>query len=318
MPEIVNQLVVLSIAGIMTLAHGHGAQQPANQPVSAVVVLTPTAQLVLVVAALTPAPHSDQVSTAANGTATPAAAPAPANKPPATRIAAPPAKPTAPPGSPAGVTCQPIQGQTYGAMSIRGGPTNRPATEHADLNLGRRGWKPVNGGLALLNLGGPTDGNAPRFSGLFAPARSPRMIAAYQVYNWDFASGRRTTAIGNPAVTLLGFATAPGEIIHVPNAGYSIGSGFATLVLYAEPSRITLKYTREDNVAVGYTLHIENVCVDPRLLGLYRALNDSGRRQLPALRNGQPLGSATGTQILVGIQDSGTWMDPRSRKDWWQ
>jgi hypothetical protein len=319
MPEIVKQLVVLGIAGMMAVLRGYTVPPPSS-PAAAEVIVVEAVQQADPLATLTsmpatPSHHGEQLATpepansiAQSGTAAAASAAVAA---PARRAA------TAPP-SPAAISCRPIPGQAYGSLSIRGGPTNRPAAEHADLNLGRRAWRPVNASLALQNLGGPTDGNAPRFSSMFAPSRFPRPTGAYQVYNWDFGSGRRTTPIGNPEVTLVGFATTAGEIIRVPNAGYSIGSGYAALVLYAEPSRITLKYTREDNVAVGYTLHLENVCVEPRLLALYRALNSSGRRQLPAVGNGQPLASAAGSQILVGIQDSGTWMDPRSRKDWWQ
>jgi hypothetical protein len=165
---------------------------------------------------------------------------------------------------------------------------------------------------------GPADARAPQVSGLFAPRRFPVIAGVYQVYNWDFSSAQRTTPIANPGVTLAGLAVAPGEVIYLPVAGYNIGEGYNALVLYAAAGRLTLKYTREDNVVNGYTLHIENVCVEPQLLALYQSLNNGGRKRLPALRNGQPLGSATGTQILLGIQDAGAWMDPRSRKDWWQ
>ena len=89
------------------------------------------------------------------------------------------------------------------------------------------------------------------------------------------------------------------------------------MVLYADAERITLKYTREDSVVNGYTVHIENVCVDPALLNLYRSLDAAGRPQLPALHNGDILGTAAGDQIAVAINDYGTFMDPRSRKDWW-
>ncbi|MCL7454490.1 MAG: hypothetical protein M8467_15740, partial [Anaerolineae bacterium] len=67
-----------------------------------------------------------------------------------------------------------------------------------------------------------------------------------------------------------------------------------------------------------YTVHVENVCVEPSLLALYRQWDAAGRVRLPALRGGQPFGRARGTEIGVAIRDSGTFMDPRSRKDWWQ
>jgi hypothetical protein len=119
-------------------------------------------------------------------------------------------------------------------------------------------------------------------------------------------------------VTLLGMTTQPGEIIRVPDAGYSIGEGMQVLVLYATTERITLKYTREDNVVDGYTLHIEGVCVEPQLRALYQQMNANGRRQLPSLPAGQPFGRARDREIRISVRDKGTFMDPRSAKDWWQ
>ena len=113
-------------------------------------------------------------------------------------------------------------------------------------------------------------------------------------------------------------AAWPEEIIRVPDSGYSLGSGYEVLVLYASTNRITLKYTLDDNVVWGYTVHVENVCVDPNLLALYQTWNSAGRGQLPALRNGQAFGRARDSEIGVVIRDNGAFMDPRSRKDWWQ
>jgi hypothetical protein len=39
---------------------------------------------------------------------------------------------------------------------------------------------------------------------------------------------------------------------------------------------------------------------------------------LPALWPGQPLSLARGSKIDAAIRDSGAFLDPRSRKDWWQ
>jgi hypothetical protein len=82
--------------------------------------------------------------------------------------------------------------------------------------------------------------------------------------------------------------------------------------------RIGSKYTNNDNVVSGYTLHVENVCVGPRLLALYQAWNSVGRGRLPALRAGQAFGQAIGHEIGVAIRDYGSFLDPRSRKDWWR
>lgn len=109
------------------------------------------------------------------------------------------------------------------------------------------------------------------------------------------------------------------EAVRIPSRGADIYQGtYRALVLYAEERRITLKYTREDRVVAGYTVHLENVCVDPNLLELYRESDSRGRASLPALRNGETLGVAAGGEILVAIRDAGSFMDPRSRKDWWR
>lgn len=214
--------------------------------------------------------------------------------------------------------CQPISTETYGALSVNPPPTDRPAEQHADLNLGLRGYTPTSATLALVNLGGPVDTSAPQFPGLFGDNRTPQFSSVAQVYNWSWPCNCRQAPITNPPVTLLGMTAAASEIIHTPPSGYDIGSGYEVLVLYAASSRITLKYTREDNVIQGYTIHVEHICVEPSLLALYQYWNGAGRGQLPALRAGQGIGRATGAEIAVGIQDAGAWMEPRSRKDWWQ
>ena len=146
----------------------------------------------------------------------------------------------------------------------------------------------------------------------------PAFTTVYQVYDWDWSCNCRGDLLTNWDVTLAGMGVAPGEVLHLPDSGYNIGSGYDALVLYATEERITLKYTPEDHVVYGYTIHVENICVEPALLALYRAWNDAGRGELPALRGGQPFGRARGDEIGVAIRDTGSFMDPRSRKDWWQ
>jgi hypothetical protein len=77
-------------------------------------------------------------------------------------------------------------------------------------------------------------------------------------------------------------------------------------------------YTREDSVANGYTVHLEQFCVDPNLLALYQADNGAGRGSLPAVHNGEQVGTTLYNQVLVGVRDRGEFADPRSRKDWWR
>jgi hypothetical protein len=133
-------------------------------------------------------------------------------------------------------------------------------------------------------------------------------------------------------VTMLGLRTVPGELLVVPTSGYDLGDGYEVLVIYADSSRITLKYTREDSAATGYMVHVEHICVDPVLLALYRSLDapngpryvyQGGRLgtytyNLPALAAGQAFGRAEGDEIVVALRDTGSFMDPRSYYEWWQ
>ena len=212
--------------------------------------------------------------------------------------------------------CAPIPGESYGVLSVLPPPTDRPAEVHADLNLALRGYELTSAYLGLVD-GGGTDPAAPQLPGLFADDRTPTFSNVYRVRDWDWNCNCRGGLIAYPEVTLAGFEVASGETIHVPGSGYDIG-GYEVLVLYASAERITLKYTREDNVVSGYTIHVENVCVEPSLLALYESWNDAGRGYLPALQAGQAFGRARGSEIRVAIRDTGTFMDPRIRGDWWQ
>jgi len=214
--------------------------------------------------------------------------------------------------------CQPIPGESYGDFPVNGPPTHPPAEEHPDLNLALLGYELTDAYKGLVDYSGGSDPNAPQLPGLFADNRTPTFSAVYQLYGWDWEHNHRGPLITSPEVTLVGMAVTPGETIHVPSSGYTIGGGYEVLVLYASTERITLKYTPDDHVVWGYTLHVENVCVEPNLLALYQSWNEAGRSRLPALRAGQAFGRARGSEIGVAIRDTGSPMDPRSRKDWWQ
>jgi hypothetical protein len=214
--------------------------------------------------------------------------------------------------------CAPIPGESYGTLPVSSSPTNPSAEEHPDLNLALRGYEPTNAYTGLVDYGGGGDPGAPQLPGLFADNRTATFSAVYQVYGWDWDHNCRGALITDTEVTLAGLAMTPGETIHVPDSGNTIGGGYEVLVLYATRDRITLKYTPEDHVIWGYTLHVENICVEPHLLGLYQSWNNAGRGRLPALRAGQAFGRAHGSEIGVVIRDNGAFMDPRSRKDWWQ
>lgn len=221
-------------------------------------------------------------------------------------------------------TCGPIPGVSYGTLSTIDPMSGISAENHPDLNLALRGYELVDAYKGLIDLGGQTDPNAPQLPGLFADnltgtARLSDIFSnVYAVHKWDWSCNCRGPVYTKTQVTLAGLAAIPGETIHVPPSGYDIGGGYGVLVLYASADRITLKYTREDNVVSGYTIHLEHVCVEPSLLALYRAMDAAGRVQLPALLPGQALGRAAGSEIGVAIRDAGAWLDPRSRKDWWK
>jgi hypothetical protein len=214
--------------------------------------------------------------------------------------------------------CAPIPGAHYEAIAVNPPRSDRPAEAHADLNLALRGYAPTTSDLRLVDYGGSGDPGAPQLPWLFADRRTPTIQSVFKVYDWSWTCNCRGAPIAWPPVTMARLATSPGEVISLPDSGYQIGSGFEALVLYAGPERLTLKYTRDDNVVHGYTLHIEGLCVEPALLSLYQSRNASGRTALPALRAGQAVGRARDMAIGVSIRDSGTFMDPRSRKDWWQ
>lgn len=223
-----------------------------------------------------------------------------------------------------------VAGTSYSTLPTYNAPDPRPDSQHADLNLALRGYAPTDTAHRGLVDYGPTpppDAGAPQLAGLFMPARLPPFHTVYRVHDWDWGCNCRGPQIPYPGypnlpfgVTLAGLGSMRGEPLHLPNrAGGEIdAAGYKALVIYASETRLTLKYTREDDVVQGYTLHLENVCVEPSLLALYRAANHAGRHDLPTLHAGQPIGRALGAEVGVAIRDNGTFMDPRSHRDWWR
>lgn len=211
-----------------------------------------------------------------------------------------------------------LPGASYDTLAPKGESTDRPAASHPDINLAIRGWSATSADLSLFHYDGPTDLDAPQLDSLFALDRLPQFSSAYRVHHWDWDCDCRSEPTADWDVTLLGVAASGRESLHVPQSGYEIGGGFEVLVLYATHNRLTLKYTVEDDVKVGYTLHLEDICVEPDLLNLYEQMNAEGRERLPALREGQAFGRAVGNQFRVAIRDNGSFLDPRSQKDWWK
>jgi hypothetical protein len=230
-------------------------------------------------------------------------------------------------------TCPITSESQFDLIPIEGRPrTDHPDYLHADLNLTLRGYRLISETRQLQRYNGNTDPDAPQLHGLYEPNRLPIIRSVYQINEWIWdvrqCGGNQRGCRGVPIdsfwpVTLAGLSTVPGEPVQVPERGARIYSGgFVALVLYAEEKQLTLGYTRRDSVAAGYTVHLENLCVDPNLLALYRSQkNSEGWRAsgfLPAVRNNQVLGLAAGREIRVAVRDIGSFMDPRSQKDWWK
>jgi hypothetical protein len=223
--------------------------------------------------------------------------------------------------------CPTYSSRAYNLIPVDGPPADHPDYLHGDLNLSLRGYSEVSEYLGLVDYNGGTDPDAPQLAGLFEPNRFPGITSTHRVNHWDWAcnppDGCRGSVITEWPVTLAGLTATPGEDISISERGPEIyGGGYIAMVLYAEERRITLGYTRQDTVASGYAVHIEDVCVDPNLLALYRnqvdADGDRATNFLPALRNNETLGTALNTEIKVAVRDRGAFMDPRSDKDWWQ
>lgn len=231
------------------------------------------------------------------------------------------ADPPAQPPAPAPGPCPAGSAAQYTTVPVDGGGLHHPDALHADLNLSLRGYAPTDAPPNLFDKDGPVDGDPPQLAGIFEDYRPPTFGQSYRVNDWNWSCGEHGCAAGpldHVAATLVTLAASPGEHLGIPHRGAQVyGGGYKALVLYAEATRITLGYTREDSVANGYAVHLENICVDPNLLALYQGSNAAGRGFLPALREDETLGTTPSGAVLVAVRDRGVFFDPRSRLDWW-
>ena len=224
--------------------------------------------------------------------------------------------------SPTPLPSCPSTGQGFDLIPTTLRYSGPPAETNPDLNLTVRSWVTVAEARSLVDYNGGTDTGAPQLYSMFADDRTPVFTSTHRVHDWDWANMRRGAPLTNWSATLIGMGTAPGEVLRLPRrSGSDIYQGvYYGLVVYADATRISLHYARNDYMAYeggSYGIHVENVCVDPELVALYQQANAGGRHELPALRSNQPFGTARGAEVLVAIRDTGTFMDPRSRKDWW-
>jgi len=205
-------------------------------------------------------------------------------------------------------------------------PVNDPIPEnHPDINLTIRGHVPTTGAKYPLVLGEVGDPKAPQIWKILR--QRPSIVSLYRINSWNWTTNKRGPAMPLPddpgasfkQVQMVGFATTVGEEIYVPQSGYKIGGEYQVMVIFADDNSITIKYGREDNIGIkfGYAIQIEEIDVDPNLFALYRELNETGRKELPSLFGGQVLGTAKNTEIRVAIRDTGDFLDPRSKLDWW-
>lgn len=212
--------------------------------------------------------------------------------------------------------------RVYRLIPMENVDRSHPAPLHADLNLQQRGYTPVAASPELVDIAGPVDPDAPQLFTLFADSQAFQVTALYQVYDWNWQCGEhgcRGTLLGAPEATAIGLATRPGALLRTPTRQARIyGDTYVAAVLYAETTRLTLAYTRDGSVANGYAVHIDQVCVDPNLVQLYQEADRKGRQQLPGLQHNQIFGAALDTEVRLAIRDRGTFLDPRSRKDWWR
>jgi hypothetical protein len=197
--------------------------------------------------------------------------------------------------------------------------------QNPDINISLRGLTPTEGTKGLIDFDHPLDSKAPQLTTLLEGNATPAVKSLYQLHEWDSAANKASSAlIATPIdvppggyAPVVGFQTSKGQAVLVPQSGYDIGGGYQVVVLYATDNSITLKYTPDDNVVVGYAVQLDNIRVDPQLLSLYQQANAAGRTKLPALPGGYKIGVAAGDELRVAVRDTGAFMDPRWRADWW-
>ncbi len=228
--------------------------------------------------------------------------------------------PTATPGqnptSAPVANCPSSSSRSYDQIDVSGGD-GKSAQSHADKNIQVRGYVSTGGTRNLIHNNGPKDNKAPQLSTVLSN-RTPAIVSMYQVYDWNWGSNSKGSPLTDPwEVTMIGLSANPGDAVRVPDSGYSIGSGFEAVVLYAASDTITIEYTREDSVAHGYAIQYDGICVDPNLVKLYNDLNGKGRGKLPAVKGTQTIGTAKSSEVKVAVRDTGTYMDPRSDDSWW-
>lgn len=223
-----------------------------------------------------------------------------------------------------------IQPDNTGSLYYK---NNRLTDENVDFRLSLLGYTDTNALKDLVDYGGDVDPFAPRIYGVFKPKRTINILQTYKRFDWNWNEdgpppyGTRGGVNNDWAASVIDLGTATDEQIYIPERpGGLFQTGiwegdYKALVLYAAESELLVTYTRNDRVDHGYALYLSNLCVDVNLVKAYRDQLSKGKRStgwLPALRNTDVLGTARGSALTIAVRDSGSFLDPRARKDWWQ
>lgn len=201
---------------------------------------------------------------------------------------------------------------SYQLIPLEGPRESRPAVNHGDLNLKLRDPQPIAADLTLVEINGSgLDPDAPNLAAIF----KPDFVRAYTVHDWDWGCNCRGRLLPAEHGVLVGIRMTPGAPVFIPPRKQNVYAGkyYATL-LYASEDSLTFVYTRAGSVARGYTVHYLGLHTDPNLVALFRR---SQGGELPGLTLDTPVGIAT-AELIVAIRDNGTFLDARSRRDWWE
>lgn len=189
-----------------------------------------------------------------------------------------------------------------------------PPELNPDFNLSLHDVTPVANpspqDLSLYDYSHPIDSNAPQFTGILQGTTSPQITSINTI---NPIMGYDSPASWS-AITAIGLNTSPGQTVQLPKSGYDIGGGYAATILYADANTISLHYGAESSIVNGYTLYLQNFQVNPQIVSMYNQSSANG--QSVTLAAFQSLGIAQG-DLIVAIRDTGAFMDPRWRGDWW-
>jgi len=176
------------------------------------------------------------------------------------------------------------------------------------MNLKLRDPQPNDAEAKLMNYNGQTFPDTPKLSDVF----EPNFVRTYTVHEWDWNCNCKGDLKNNGY--LLGIKTTPGEPIYIPTREEDILNGkYYAVVLYADEDSLTIGYNRVGTIEHDYVVHYLGLKTDPNLLAVY---GQSTRSDLLGLTLDTPVGIAT-DELIVSVRNKGTFMDTRSRKDWW-